>query len=817
MLELICVLAGITLLFLLFAQARPDDGIRAAVLAAAAWFALYAVVSVLLFAADIFTIRLAAGITDIGLAGAFTAWSWTKKKLSFRICFPFRKYALCFLILAVAMPFAAGKFGYFGMGQDEGVYQTHAIQLMYGENSRQLDFPEYTQLNMKEREACQDAVVSHLLGFYTVDEYGTISGYDTETMSRASGIFHGIPNYAAMLALSGRISGIAHMMDIQTVFYILSILLFFMITENLGWKRLTGGILTALLAFSPLLIWVTKSALTEGFQLMLILAFLYFMTENRSGSCLGAAAAVITFSFFHVVSVVYTPFFVLIFLIISWRRHSKCWALAGTGILVGIAAGIHVMTVVSPQYTYMNLGYSLYKILPFINNENVITVFWLAAIAGILCFLPAFLGKGLPEKLVLSEKVWGWFWRLAVIGWLAAEGYLLVKQQKSTDSFLTAFQNLQAGAFVYFSGIFTLPLAVSGILVRPQKAGTLSEKVLLAALLYCVMFYAAFLKTESREYYYYTRYIAPYLGIVLLAAGIYMDRLIRKSGWWKMAFAVCTVGVMFLMAPYLKVLAIGQDDTYIDWNTLEEVADGIEAEDAVLLESDQMRVFFFPVRAITGASVYCRTEDLSVLTRNLKKVTEGDIYYISDEKNLVEKSEGVCVFRKEYEISQDDGSDHGGWIPLPGSFTSSQAQISVYRCTGESRLEYNMADSLLALNGFGDLEGEFRWIRAQEASVSCRVEPGHYYLQIFCASVPPDFVMKNPQYYVEVYINHELVGSALPGTDQILQIELQPWQIPEGEFTLSIRSPLWPAAFIAEGDSRMLGLAVSRIIFMEKV
>lgn len=198
--------------------------------------------SVLLFAADIFTIRLAAGITDIGLAGAFTAWSWTKKKLSFRICFPFRKYALCFLILAVAMPFAAGKFGYFGMGQDEGVYQTHAIQLMYGENSRQLDFPEYTQLNMKEREACQDAVVSHLLGFYTVDEYGTISGYDTETMSRASGIFHGIPNYAAMLALSGRISGIAHMMDIQTVFYILSILLFFMITENLGWKRLTGGI-----------------------------------------------------------------------------------------------------------------------------------------------------------------------------------------------------------------------------------------------------------------------------------------------------------------------------------------------------------------------------------------------------------------------------------------------------------------------------------------------------------------------------------------------------------------------------------------------
>ena len=83
MLELICVLAGIVLLFLLFAQARPDDGIRAAVLAAAAWFALYAVVSVLLFAADIFTIRLAAGITDIGLAGAFTAWSWTKKEALF--------------------------------------------------------------------------------------------------------------------------------------------------------------------------------------------------------------------------------------------------------------------------------------------------------------------------------------------------------------------------------------------------------------------------------------------------------------------------------------------------------------------------------------------------------------------------------------------------------------------------------------------------------------------------------------------------------------------------------------------------------------
>lgn len=49
------------------------------------------------------------------------------------------------------------------------------------------------------------------------------------------------------------------------------------------------------------------------------------------------------------------------------------------------------------------------------------------------------------------------------------------------------------------------------------------------------------------------------------------------------------------------------------------------------------------------------------------------------------------------------------------------------------------------------------------------------------------------------------------------RLNCSPWQIPEGEFTLSIRSPLWPAAFIAEGDSRMLGLAVSRIIFMEKV
>ena len=93
------------------------------------------------------------------------------------------------------------------------------------------------------------------------------------------------------------------------------------------------------------------------------------------------------------------------------------------------------MTVVSPQYTYMNLGYSLYKILPFINNENVITVFpgWLRLPVSSASFL-SFWGKGLPGKLVLSEKVWGWFWRLAVIGWLAAEGYLLVKRQEKAQT-----------------------------------------------------------------------------------------------------------------------------------------------------------------------------------------------------------------------------------------------------------------------------------------------------------------------------------------------------------------------------------------------
>ena len=128
------------------------------------------------------------------------------------------------VIVLVALPLILTKNELFGMGQDQGVYQVVAINLMNGLTDRQQDFAEYYNLSSADQTEFADAVRNYLMGYDIVPEEYPDTIYD-RNISPVSGIYHGIPTYAAMLALFGKLFGISHMIHLETVIWVCMIFL----------------------------------------------------------------------------------------------------------------------------------------------------------------------------------------------------------------------------------------------------------------------------------------------------------------------------------------------------------------------------------------------------------------------------------------------------------------------------------------------------------------------------------------------------------------------------------------------------------------
>lgn len=70
-----------------------------------------------------------------------------------------RPYWLPILVCAGGFVLVAMKHELFGMGQDEGVYQTVAINFLNGVTDRQQDFPEYHTLSGHSRRPSATACI----------------------------------------------------------------------------------------------------------------------------------------------------------------------------------------------------------------------------------------------------------------------------------------------------------------------------------------------------------------------------------------------------------------------------------------------------------------------------------------------------------------------------------------------------------------------------------------------------------------------------------------------------------------------------------
>lgn len=526
----------------------------------------------------------------------------------------------------------------YGMSQDEGAYQTIAISYMMDNNSNQKTLREYEVLKEEDKTAFLDKidnVISQGMHDYYLFCGDYIPRNVQERYSETSGYYHGVPTYAATMALWGSIFGWKRMMGVQSLFYILAFLLFYELVRN---TRLSMGkqmLLLTIYALSPIMIWLGKSSLTELLLAGLMNWFLCELLSEKSGyfKAIQIALPIIVFAFVHLSIYTLMPMIIVCLLIRFWDDRNAVFLKSGLYIMAGYLAGILFTAWCYTEYFYLNV-----KILtkfPIVNDENVLAILCLFGGAGVILFIAlCFYKKRLPQ-FTSAQQIWAL--RITTGIFAAASIWIIVK----TILMGGQWEKLTIVAYVLLTGVATFP-AILVFLIAKTKIFCLCRRnsIITWFFLYCVLFYATLFRQGIINHYYGDRYLAPFLVGVLLMMGIVLEHIqVKRFGrYLTVLYGLIALGYLTVHSSYI---IMHKDDTRIEWDFLEQICEKLDENDVVILEDYHMISCFFPIRDMTGA--YCYPvfgEDILDTVDKLMPL-ERDIYFLG----------AIGELQQDYEIA----------------------------------------------------------------------------------------------------------------------------------------------------------------------
>ena len=656
--------------------------IRAGVFGVVAYFFISIITSVVLFSFDVFSIGKNAIITfaliAIGMGISFIKLK-TKplKALKFN-----RKECIFFVAIVLVVLLLSGeKFGFFGMGQDQGVYQTKAIELIYGNNTNELDiyYPLKT-LNEEDFEYYRDEM-GKLQGYYLIGQVNpAVPDFENGGETRLRGVYHGISTWPAILALFGEMFGVDHMQDCQTIFFICFLMLVFYIFENLKVKTIVEATSLAILATTSEMVWVSKSALTEMFLAVIIAAFIYLICHEKKNVRLFAWVPVAVFSFFHVSIYTMMPLFVVTGWMIMAVDKRKRAILPTVMMLISFMAGFAFMMGQALLYTSFNYIMPLIPYIPKLTNKRlIILVIGTVLIAlGITVILFALTKNKFFEKInsVVNDKL-GLIVKISAVLVLIFAIYKYIRANKG----IGINPNLNLMAMSLATGILTTLLIFVGIIVvRKNRIKGFSYIALYFCFFY-IMIWSVMLRVYINPFYYFGRYDAPYFSIlVIMLALVYRD--IRKADWIP---AVCAASVIIYIK-YDSVILKNPDDTKIGWNVVKnELNQNHGTNSAMIIDNDYdtMHEWFHILKA-SGVEVYPKMEDFDSQIEKLSLYYD-EIYYLYEGAFSADLNNSVYDFellrKTPYVQSEDLVNERVTWIGYPKELFVLEKVNEVYKIT----------------------------------------------------------------------------------------------------------------------------------------
>lgn len=326
------------------------------------YFICYVVVSGLLFWIGFYSILKAVFLTFFSsLIVAFFVFIKKKNEIIKKsIRLETQVSCLSFFVISFLLLFQCGNFEFFGMGQDQGVYQTEAINLYYDIPMKEIIVDEYDELwDQKYKNYYENFV--HKMGGYDLLSYSIdLPGIDEKNIrSDVEGHWHGIPTYASILGLFAKMFGIKNMQIAGSIFFACLLYMIEFILSKYQIKPFIRALCIFLAGVSPEIVWVKKSTLTEGFIAVLIALYLCLITSDTKREKMMSIFPVLAFSYFHVTIFTMMPIFIINNWFLYFFSKDKDYLRCTQAITLGYLTGFFMMWTASPRYTVLNYNNGL--------------------------------------------------------------------------------------------------------------------------------------------------------------------------------------------------------------------------------------------------------------------------------------------------------------------------------------------------------------------------------------------------------------------------------------------------------------------------
>ena len=796
---------------------EENDIVKLLVLGTFLFLAEYIIVSALLFAMDGWGITRTLFIVIVSDGGLFAGMFLRKGKgrKDPRLGFYPGKYLPVVGICLAALLLAHNRNGYFGMQQDQGVYQTSAIAMIYGDGKNEKELTAYKELSEEDRRRYMQVVPTAINGFYFYDE--ELEGlYPEEFSSESAGHFHGIPTYPALLALWGGIFGLGRMGGIQVLLYLLLLSMGYIFLYDLGCGRGTATLCCGILAASPMVLWVAQSTLTEIYLACALLAFLYFLTREERAAIWLSAISVISFGCIHFSLYTLMPVVVLIYAGLYIRYRKKDYCAAGMAVTAAFWFSTNLTRVISTKYFYLNVV-PLLDLFPWLENENVmefITVVCVAVIvagAGGLILLPGASKTHFRKTGQRAGKggMWGALViRIVAVVWCVMAIAMSVEIAGSAEDGLVSSC---AAGFCVLGGVVMLPAGLMSILAKPRLLWKDRASALTGMLFaYCVMFYSLALRDKVGYYYYYGRYLVPFIPLIIWQGA---QALLLLRGKARMAAGILMALAQIVILPYDMILAAQKDDTRMEWEALEAVCGLVAPGDVLIIEDELLNACFLPLTYMLQADVIPQMQYPPEKILEIYSGRGGNTYFLSSGQAQVRET--FTVMRAVYSASEDSLSGDRGLLGLPVRMEAEKRVLQLDRQLQTKEIYMPEEDGWIGMYK----DSGFRWGCGSEYGLSVCLDSADYIVHIRQGSGIPGGRQGLDYYPVQVYVNGFYLQELQVGLgERISEIvfELPALYVREGENILLFKSDPWHPRDYGATDYRELGISVGTLWFETK-
>jgi len=723
------------------------------------------------------------------------------KKYKISVNYNIKDYVPLLLILFISFIFSYQQFELHGMGQDEGVYQIKAIALMEGYTDNQLDFEEYGMLKTEYGKEVYRDLFKYQEGFdnYTPDK-PTLS--EEKELSDVSGNFHGIPTYSALLALWGSMFGISNMFGFQILVFLCAICLLWFVLELINCKITYKILFTLLFGVSPQVLWMAKSTLTEMLLAVIILMFFYIILSDDEKLCYVSPLCILVFSFYHVSLFTVMPYFFITYILLYLYSNKKKYLISGIIALVCFEIGFIMMTFVSAAYTFNNVTWSLNRFLPFIKDAHIIPLSIICVMTGILINL--FIYRFIDSAKIKISKWINLIIYLIITGTFLIIFYNLYNLYIETESIINAINQLSFSGYLYSVGIF-VGLSVTVLFVLKVKELVISKNsaIIAFSFYYFILFISAFLRKDIPHYYYYGRYLVPYICIFFILGALLWTNWDQK---YRVILAVLNITLSIVIGlPYSIVMIYQKDDTRMNWNILNDIVNIVDDDSVIIFNQTApvdkdliLSTLLLPLKYMTDAYVYPIIPSESELYFSEGKST----YLITAER--INSQELVYTNLVFYSDDNHSSITDETLIPYAKSFENFKYPIFVYKITDSYGYLYN--DYII---GFSGKESDFIWTNAHISKMKLyAASDNNNLLKIYIGSAPKVNIN------VSMQLNDNYLGSftvEADKTDQIFEFQVDEDSIDIGENVITFESNLWSPSDYGSEDDRELGFSIKKV------